>query len=140
MSFKSFLKQAAILPEPKKVAISDRFLDESGKPELWEIRAISEKENAAIKESCTSKSIFKGRQTTSFNGRMYSSRLCAACVVEPDLKNAELQASYGAVGEVELLDAMLISGEYATLTEEVQSINGFDLDKLVEDKAETKNS
>lgn len=140
MSFKAFLKQSAILPENKKIAISKRFLDEKGKPMPWELRALTEKENAAIKDSCTSKANFKGRETTKFNGSLYSARLCTATVVYPDLKDAELQASYGVVGEEALLAEMLLPGEYSALAEIAQEINGFDLERLEKDVESVKNS
>lgn len=140
MSFKAFLKQAAVLPENKKIVISERFTGENGKPALWEVRAISEKENAVIKAGCTSKSSFKGRETTKFNGPLYSSKLCAASVVEPDLKSAELQASYGVLGEEDLLAAMLLPGEYSALSELVQELNGYDVEALLRGEEEVKNS
>ncbi|MNC83125.1 Phage XkdN-like protein [compost metagenome] len=49
-------------------------------------------------------------------------------VVYPDLKDAELQKSYGVLGADQLLRKMLLPGEYATLLQKVQSINGFDKD------------
>lgn len=140
MSFQAFLKQNAIVPQNTKVIISERFHGADGTPEPWELRALSEKEHAAIKDACTSKRMFKGRMTTSFHSGQYICRLCAASVVAPDLKNAELQKSYGVVGEDELLTAMLLPGEMATLQEYVQEVNGFDPEKLEKDKDEVKNS
>ncbi|MBW7457350.1 phage portal protein, partial [Paenibacillus sepulcri] len=55
--------------------------------------------------------------------------------IYPDLKNAELQKSYGVLGGDQLIKKMLLSGEYAALVQKVQKVNGFDRDinELVED-------
>lgn len=141
MSLKSFFKEAALQPENLKIAVSDRFKDEGGKPELWELRAISEKENAKIKDSCTVKTtIHGGRTKTTFDGDRYTKELVAASVVYPDLKDAELQKSYAVVGEVELLNLMLLPGEMTSLTEAANTVNGFELEKFAENKEAVKNS
>lgn len=141
MSLKAFFKEAAIQPQNIRIAISDRFNDDDGKPELWELRAISEEENSGIKDSCTSKSLIKGgRQGSVFDGPLYTKRMTAASVVYPDLSNAELQGTYKVVGEVALLNAMLLPGEMTTLQQEVQQINGFDAERLAQGVAEVKNS
>lgn len=139
MSLSAFLKQNSVTPENKKVAISKRFV-ENGKPIEWEIKAVSEDANSKIRNSCTTTSTFKGRQTTNFNRNLYLQRLCAAAVVYPDLKDAELQKSYGVVGDAELLAEMLLPGEFGYLLEVVQEMNGYDADRFEEYKEEAKNS
>ncbi|MEG1429765.1 MAG: phage portal protein [Hydrogenoanaerobacterium sp.] len=140
MSFKAFLKGSAKLQENKKIALSERFKDEKGNTELWELKALSEKENSKIKESCISKSFFKGRQQTNFAGELYTLRICAASVIYPDLYSTELQESYGVVGQEDLLGVMLLPGEYSALSEAVQKLNGFDLEQMERDMDEVKNS
>ena len=49
----------------------------------------------------------------------------AACIVYPELGNAELQDSYGVKTKPELLTAMLLPAEYQDLAAEIQNINGF---------------
>lgn len=56
------------------------------------------------------------------------------CVVYPDLYNKDLQDAYGVKDPVDLILAMLTPGEYTTLMEAVNSINGFDV--TFEDKVE----
>lgn len=54
------------------------------------------------------------------------------------MQNAELQAFYGTDGDASAtLKAMLFAGEYATLTQEVLDLNGFDNEEEV--KEEVKN-
>ena len=63
--------------------------------------------------------------------------MAAMSTVYPDLKNAELQNSYGVMGEVELLEAMLSAGELLAYEQEINRINGFDVsfdDKVEEAK------
>jgi hypothetical protein len=142
-SLNAFLKQNAIPAKNKTVPISDRFLDESGKPMLWEIRPIPEKENGKIRDSCMkrdySKAARKAGTTVDFDTALYTQRLLAASVVYPDLKDAQLQASYGVVGEEELLVEMLYSDEYARLREEVDDFTGYISREQDEDKDEVKN-
>lgn len=139
MSLSAFLKQNSVTPENKKVVVSKRFV-EKGKPVEWEIRAVSEDANSKIRNSCTKTTTFKGRPTSDFNRNLYLQKLCAAAVVFPDLKDAELQKSYGVVGEAELLAEMLLPGEFGYLLEIVQEMNGYDADRFEEYKEEAKNS
>ena len=59
---------------------------------------------------------------------LYTGKLVVACVVYPDLNDAALQDSYGAMGADTLVKKMLTAGEYAALLEKVQEINGYDKD------------
>ncbi|MFV0497492.1 MAG: phage tail assembly chaperone [Candidatus Fimivivens sp.] len=141
MSFKAFLRSAAKMPENVKAVISKRFIDEStGEPIPWELRAITEDEHAAIKDACTSKNLFKGRMSSSFNTTRYNRMLAAASVVYPDLKDAELQKDYGVIGADELLGKMLLPGEMIALQQLVTEINGFDLEKISAEMDTVKNS
>ncbi len=69
---------------------------------------------------------------------MYLVRLAAACTVFPNLKDAELQNSYHAMGEEELLTRMLTAGEYADYVIKVQEVCGFE-QGFEEEKEEAKN-
>ena len=113
----------------EEVIISDRFKDKNGKPIAWKIRAISEEENEQIRKASTQ--IVKGKggqRTPEIQPEVYLAKVAVASVVFPDLKNADLQKSYGVIGAEDLLKKMLLSGEYAKLLEKVQEINGFDKD------------
>nr|WP_319487239.1 phage portal protein [uncultured Caproiciproducens sp.] len=140
MSMSAFLRENAVQPVNQKVIISDRFPDENGNPTPFEIKAISETEDSELKKICTYKSIFKGRQTTTFDNQRYLNKLIAASTVFPDLKDAELQKSYGVTSDDDLVREMLISGEHANLLQAVNEINGFDAEKVEEAKEEVKNS
>lgn len=139
MSLKAFLAQNAAQPKNKEVIIGNRFI-EDGKPVPFIIKAISEDTNGKIRNDSTISNTFKGKQTTKLDTNKYLGKLVAASVVSPDLKDAELQGSYGVIGEDNLIRTMLLPGEFANLLEAVQALNGFDAEKFDEIKTEAKNS
>lgn len=110
--------------ETMEVKVSERI------PLPFKIRAISEAENKAIKKSCQTITFDKRthQKVIDTNYDLYLTRLVIACCVEPNFKNAELQAKYGVMGAEALVDKLLRPGEYNQLLEAVQKINGFDTD------------
>lgn len=123
MNLKAFLNP--IVPQNERVAISKRFT-EDGQPVLWEIRPIMQDENEQLMRKHTKKD--KKTQTETFDRSAYVTELTASAVLYPDLKNAELQKAYGVFGEAQLLKKMLLVGEFATLTQKVQTLSGLDED------------
>ena len=59
-------------------------------------------------------------------------------VVYPDLNDKELQDSWGVMDAKELINAMLLPGEYNVLLQAIQQLNGWDL-SLDDIKEEAKN-
>lgn len=113
-----------------------RFKDEKGEPVAWKLRSMTEDENQECRKAATRK--IKGKNgvyTPDIDANDYMARLMSASVVYPDLKNAELQRSYGVMGAESLLRKMLLPGEFASLGEQVQKLNGFnqDMNELVDD-------
>ncbi|MBS4172125.1 phage portal protein [Bacillus sp. FJAT-49736] len=109
--------------------ISERFKDKDGNPIKWKLRALNESENEEIRKSATKRTkMKKNLYLPEVDNNEYMAKLAAASVVFPDLKNADLQKSYGVLGAENLLKKMLLSGEYGVLIEKVQEINGFDND------------
>jgi len=143
-SLSAFLKQNALPAKNKFVVISERFIDEDGKPMQWELRPIPEKENAKLREDCMkrdySKQARKNGTTIDFDTTLYTQKLLAASVVYPDLKDSQLQGNYGVVGEDTLLVELLFNDEYALLRDEVDNFNSYLSRNQEEDKAEVKNS
>lgn len=128
MSFDIFFKQNAIKKENKKIVVSERFKDENGNSAKFEIKAISAAEDQILRDVCTELKEIpkkKGQFAPALNTTKYLSMLCAACIVYPELGNAELQDSYGVKTKPELLTAMLLPAEYQDLAAEIQNINGF---------------
>lgn len=131
-SLKAFLNP--IRTENKRVVVSERF-QEGGKPVPFEIRPLSQDENAQLIKKYTKRDK-KGNETLDKIG--YNHEMTASAVVFPDLNDAELQKAYGVLGASKLLSAMLYVGEYATLMQEVQELSGLDKD-INADIEEVKN-
>ncbi|MDR1754111.1 MAG: phage portal protein [Eubacterium sp.] len=121
----AFLYQNTLKTKKIKTIISDRFVDENGEIQPFEIQSITSGEDDEIRESC--KIITKsGNKSVSENDlTAYSRKLVTRCVVFPDLNDKQLQDSYGVIGAEDVLNAMLLPGEYARLFEKVKEINGF---------------
>ncbi|NLI90199.1 MAG: phage portal protein [Epulopiscium sp.] len=133
----AFLSQNAIQTENEEHIISKRFIDKSGSPIPWEIRAIDEDFNETIRKSCIKRE--RDKKTRSIiettDTEMYLAKLMVECVVFPNLKDVELQESYGVLGAEALVKKMLTAGEYSELLECVQKVNGFDVDDDLVDEA-----
>ncbi len=109
--------------------VSERFKDAEGKPVPWKLQSITEEKNTEIRKAATKKVKGKnGVYIPELDPNDYIARVATNCVVFPDLLNADLQKSYDVKGAEALLRKMLLPGEYAALTERVQSMNGFDQD------------
>jgi hypothetical protein len=94
----------------------------------WQLQAITEEENEMLRKSATKKSRGNGGQTVvETDQNEYVSKLAVASVVFPNLKDAELQKSYGVLGAENLIRKMLLSGEYGNLLLKVQQLNGYDV-------------
>ena len=107
--------------------VSERFKDANKKPVSWKLRTLTEAENADIRASATKRvQVKRGVTLPETNPNEYMAKLIVASVVYPNLKDADLQKSYGVLGAENLIRTMLIAGEYSTLAEKVQAINGFD--------------
>lgn len=126
----AFLAQNALQVENIKHVVSKRFVDEKGNSIPWEIQCITSSEDEALRKACTKKVQVPGKkgqftQETDYN--LYLGKLAAKCTVFPNLNDAELQNSYGVMGDDALLKLMLKPGEYADYLTKIQEINGFDV-------------
>ena len=126
--------------ETKDVFISKRFADENDKLIPFKIRTISEAEHKAIRQACTRTMTdkLKGR-SKELDRDKYALMMVVECTVEPNFKNAELQAKYSCVSEPEkLLGKILLPGEFVYLSDEILTFNGFN-DDINEMAEEIKN-
>ena len=132
-----FLAQNVIKEETVKYVASKRCID-GGKPVEWELGCITSEEDEKLRKSCTKKVQVPGKKnmfTPETDYDKYLGLLAVKCIKYPELNSAELQNSYGVMGEDALLKTMLKPGEYQDLLKKVQEINGFDtgMDELVEE-------
>ncbi len=130
MDMKSFFKESAIPVENVKFAASERFRDAEGKPIEWELRPLTSEEFEAIldraKKKVPSPDNPRNLMVVTDNVKVRDEMLKAA-IVYPNLKSAELQDSWGAVGEIATLRAMLLPGEVNDLANAIQQISGFEV-------------
>lgn len=132
--FSMFLKENVKPVEDIEYVATKRIVDADGNPVKWILRPVTSKVENAIKDECIK---FKAKERN-FDIAKYNTKICAAAVVFPNLKSAELQDNYGVRGEEELLLALLpIAGEFNALLAKVQEIN--DPEPLEELIDEAKN-
>ena len=136
---KFFLKQNTIPVENQEVEVSKRFKDDAGNTVKFEIKSISnEMDDALRKQNTRQVKKAKGVVVPELDQQKYFVDLVLKSLVYPDLDDKELQDSWGVMDSRELINAMLLPGEYTALLQEVQKINGWDVN--IEDiKEEAKN-
>ena len=137
-----FLKKNKKTKDNLKIAATASFLDENGKPLLWEIRPLTTKEDNALRDDCTVDVQVTGKPgmfRPKFNANRYLAKMAVACVVYPNLNDKELQDSYGVMGAEQLIVEMLDDpGEYNVFMGQLQEYHGFD--KTLQEKVdEAKN-
>lgn len=137
-TFDAFLKTNKIEKQNEFIPVSKSFVDEDGNAILWEVRQLTNDEMKHIKKTCVKQNRDKrGNVSVETDTDKMLCLMAATSTVYPDLKNAELQNSYGVMGEVDLLEAMLSAGELLAYEQEINRINGFDVsfdDKVEEAK------
>jgi hypothetical protein len=132
------MKANKIAKETTKMAVTKSLVDENGNPLEWTIKPLTTRENDDIRDDCMrdvpvvgKPNVFRPKLDTS----KYIAKMICACVVEPNLYDAELQDSYGVKSPEELLKEMVDDpGEYQELAAFIQNYNGFDT--TLEDKVE----
>ena len=124
--------QPPVVNETKTVYPSKRLKGADGKPAPFVIRVIDQETNNKLIKQATEKKKANGRLVETLNSEKYGNLLIQACVVEPDLKNAELCAFYKTVNPVDTINRMLSVGEYNRLVKEIKLLN--EIDELTDDE------
>ena len=140
-NMKHFLKANKKVKENAFYPASENFLDDKGKPVMWEIKPLSARDNERIKDECTTIIETKGyKPLPKIDMKAMQAKQIVASVVFPDLHNAELQNSYGVKESEELVFALLDeAGDYQNLVQFIMKYNRLNvsLDEKIE---EAKNS
>lgn len=112
----------------------------TGFPVPFTIKSITEGENKILRKSCQKVTFDKKthQKTTDTDQDLYNNRLVIACSVDPNFKDASLQAKYGVMGAEALVDVLLKPGQFIDLLLGVQEINGF-TDNVNDLRDEAKN-
>ena len=136
--FSRFMKENKAVKANTTYAATKSLKDENGNPLLWTIKALSTKENDNIRDDCMIDVPVTGKPNMfrpKLNTSKYIAKMICACVVEPNLYDAELQDSYDVKTPEDLLKEMVDDpGEYQDFASFIQNFNGFDT--TLEDKVE----
>lgn len=129
MSLTAFFKESAVKVESVEYEVSKRFKDENGQPIKWRLRVLDMVEYDKITQGAKTRTLSNatGEKTMNVDGFKLRNDLVLACVEYPNLADSQLQDSYSAVGEIDLLKKMLTPGEFTGLIEAVQQAQGFEL-------------
>lgn len=127
--FSQFMRANKIEKKNERYAPTKSLVDEKGNPLEWEFRHITSKEDGELRDENTVDVQVTGRPNL-FRPRLqtnqYIRAMIAKSVVMPDLRDAELQDSYGVKTPEDLLQAMVDDpGEYTDLAAFVQKFQGF---------------
>ena len=111
--------------ETREIIVSNRFLDENGRPVPFRIRALTQEENDAI--SKRSMRLVKGgrRGEKELDSTEYASRIIAAATLEPDFSSEELCKAYGTMDPLEVPGKMPYAGEYKRLMDAIMELSRF---------------
>ena len=103
----------------------------------FEIKALSAEDLTRLRKQATTRQTNRKTKLVEqkFDGDKFTGLVMTESVVAPDLNNAQLQKSWGCIGQPEkLLEKMLLAGEYNALAEEVLDLSGVnDPSDLIED-------
>lgn len=123
MALDAFLKQNKKKSENVKMAASTAFVDEEGNAIEWEIRPLHTKEAEKIRAACSSYG--KGGKVT-VDQALFNKMVASRCTVYPNLKDKNLQDSYGVMGEDDLICEMLDKdGEFQAYVKKCLEVSGY---------------
>ena len=129
-SLSAFLAENVEQIPNREVVISKRFKDANGDPIKWELKPIPTAQMRKIRKDSMR---FNGNKVD-VDGDVLSMKMAVESVVFPNLKDEDLQKSYGVMGEAALLECLLsIPGEYDELVNQVTDLCGYNAEELVEE-------
>lgn len=132
----AFLKPTTTYVE-QEVVISERFVDEEGKPVPFKIKALTQEENEVLLKKAKRQKKVNGQIQETHDNVAYSRSLVLAATLSPDFSDTELCKAYGVVDPNLLPGKMLFTGEYAALVQAIQELSGFKDEDI---EREAKNS
>ena len=128
-SMSAFLEATVEEVPNKEVVISKRFKDKNGDPIPFEIKPIPTSKIRKLRKSAMR--YINGKVNVDVD--VLNQLMVIESLVYPDLKNEDLQQKFGVMGEEDLLDAMLLPGEFDDLTTQVTELCGYNGAELVEE-------
>ncbi len=128
----AFLKPA-YTEKTIEVVISDRFLDEEGKPVPFILKSMKQEQLQALAKRSTHERKVNGRTVQEFDKLEHINRCIIASCVQPCFTDRELCLAYGTEDPLVLPQKMLLVSEYERLARAFAQLNGLETD---EDEAE----
>lgn len=122
MSLNGFFKNKAKQVDDVRVVVSERFLDEEGKPLEWVLHPLNSKTVEEITKRNTVTKLVDGKKVKEKNEENLNADLLEQVVLFPRLNDAKLQDSYGVTNVNDLLSTMLYPGETQVLTQALQDV------------------
>ncbi|CDX04154.1 XkdN-like tail assembly chaperone [Desulfitobacterium sp. LBE] len=116
----------------------ERRVSLGGKEKIMKFKPISAATGDEIRRSCRKTTFHKGQRLVETDQDAFVAKLIIETTTVPDFKSQELQQSWGVLGAENLLKAMktkMKDGEYATFSNIVSEVNGYDksMNDLVEE-------
>lgn len=134
-TLQDFLNENVVVGVTSEVAISPRFKDKEGELLKFKIKASPSPEFESIRKRATT---IGKKGKVDFDTHQFNTAIVIGNTIDPNFKDAESLKKVGAINPEDYLNKVLLSGEIAALSEEIQKLSGFnvDMDTLV---TEAKN-
>lgn len=124
--------QAFLKPQYKEetisVVLSDRFLDEDGKPVPFILKTLSQETLQSIARRSTKEKTIGGRKTQEVDRAQHLARCIVESCIQPDFKDHDLCVAYGTEDPYCLPEKMLLVREYEKLGRAFIELNGLSED------------
>lgn len=134
--FRAFIE--ACKPVENEKFVASKRIVENGEPIEWEVRSITQAENAELRKKCMRKDPIPGKKgvyNEVVDSVKYNAALVAACTVYPPVNDKEFQDAIGVLSGADAVQKILLPGEYDEYTMFILEVNGFDtgMDELVDE-------
>lgn len=126
-----FLNTNQISDVTEEVIVSERIKDDKGNMLKFKIRALNETELEEV-----NKFSFKSgkRGKVDFNVNKYNRLIVVKGTLDPNFEDAKSIKQVGCITPEDYIKKVLLPGEIATLSEQIQQLSGFkDLEELIEE-------
>jgi len=112
--------------ETKEIIISDRFVDEEGKPLPFKLKTLSQTQMKGISKRSYREKYVNGKKVNEMDQDLFISRCLVESCVQPDFKDVELCHAYGTEDPYDLPQKMLLVREYEKLGRAFIELNGLE--------------
>lgn len=122
-NLKAFLKPL-YTEKTVSVVVSDRFVDDDGKPVEFILKTLSQEQLATISKRSMKEQTIGGRKVQDIDRNAYVNRCLVESCIQPDFKDKELCNAYGTEDPIQLPQKMLLGFEYERLGRAFLELNG----------------